>query len=79
LGKEAVPHATLLRFRSPAESRILRGLVAIDHGHWEWTLPAFAAVPPPAVFDRLVLFSSTLTPAGPIHQGMQSLALGGGN
>lgn len=67
LDKDAIPHATVLRFRSPAESRALQTLVAIDHGHWEWKPPAFAAVPPPAVFDRLVLFASTLTPAGPIH------------
>jgi 2'-5' RNA ligase len=79
LGKEVVPHATLLRFRSPAESRILQSLVTIDHGRWEWKLPAFATRQPPARFDRLVLFASTIAPAGPIHQGMQSLALGGGN
>jgi len=75
--RRAVPHLTLVRFRSPDESSSLRRLVRIRRREWEWQIPLPVPAEPTLRLSSLRLYRSTLTPDGPIYDVLREAVLPG--
>lgn len=66
--KEAVPHATLVRFRDPGEFLPCRGRLEVRGRHWRWQDPRLQPAKAMERIGELHLCRSTLRPEGPVHE-----------